>query len=191
MFLPLDESDIGMKALQLHNVFRLIHHSPPLSWSNALGTAAKNMARQLAEQNAQIRDTIPALNISGINFRVYGMRSNLASQVDNTYGENTIKLTNVPYHCDYGVQEATKRWYNQGQHFSFSSPQVDKDTSSFTQVIWKKSKQIGIGCAEKNGLLTHDVYIVALYNSAGNSLPEIRDNVQRHGKTHDVYGDIY
>ena len=182
---------MGLKALQLHNVFRLIHHSPPLTWSNALGAAAKGMARQLAEQNAQIRDTIPALNISGINFRIYGTRSNLASQVDNTYGENTIKLTNVPYHCEYGVEEATKRWYNQGQYFSFSSPQVDKDTSSFTQVVWKKSKQLGIGCAEKNGLLTHDLYIVALYNPAGNSLPEIRDNVQRPGKTRDVYGDIY
>ena len=180
-----------MKALQLHNVFRLIHHSPPLTWSNALGAAAKNLARQLAEQNAQIRDTIPGLNISGMNFRVYGTRSNLGGTIDNTYGENTLKLTNVPYHCDYGVQEATKRWYNQGQHFSFSSPQVDRDTSSFTQLLWKKSKQLGVGCAEKNGLLTHDLYIVALYNPAGNALPEIRDNVQRPGKTHDVYGDIY
>lgn len=149
------------------------------------------MARRLAEQNAQIRGAIPGLNISDISFRVYGTRSNLPSQVDNTYGENTIKLTNVPYHCDHGVQEATKRWYNQGAHFSFSSPEVDKDTSSFTQVVWKKSKQLGVGCAEKHGLLTHDLYIVALYNPSGNSLTDIRDNVQRPGKSRDVYGDIY
>ena len=154
------------------------------------------MARRLAEKNAEIRDEIPAsgnaLNQSEINFRIYGMRSSLAApEVDETYGENAIKISDVPYHCDYGMQEATKRWYNQGQKYSFSSPQVDRDTASFTQVIWKKSRQVGVGCAEKKGLLTHDLYVVALYNPAGNTLAEVRDNVLRPGKTKDVYGDIY
>ena len=151
------------------------------------------MARRLAEQNAQIRDKIPGyiLNQSDINFRFYEMRSNLPTSNDQTYGENAIKIADVPYHCDYGLQEATKRWYNQGQLYSFSSPQVDRKTSSFTQVVWKNSRQLGMGCAEKKGLLTHDLYIVALYNPAGNSLADVRDNVLRPGKTNDVYGDIY
>lgn len=187
-----DEKKIGLEALQLHNVFRLIHHSPPLRWSNALETAAKHIARQLAEQNAQIRDEIPdnAFNQSDINFRVFQMRSRLPIPSDQTYGENAIKISDVPYHCDYGIQEATKRWYNQGKQYSFSSPQVEKKTSSFTQVIWKKSRQLGVGCAERKGLLTHDLYVVALYNPAGNSLADMRDNVQRPGETKDVYGDI-
>ena len=47
--LLIDESKLAEKALQLHNVFRLIHHAPPLHWSNALEAVAKNMARRLAE----------------------------------------------------------------------------------------------------------------------------------------------
>ena len=151
------------------------------------------MARKMAEQNAQVREEIPAnlLNRSDTNFRIYGVRSSLPSSTEETYGENAVKMTDVPYHCDYGVQEATKRWYNQGGQYSFSAPQVDKNTASFTQLIWKNSRQLGVGCAEKKGLLTHDLYVVALYNPAGNAQVDVRDNVLRPGKTRDVYGDVY
>ncbi|XP_046862410.1 Golgi-associated plant pathogenesis-related protein 1-like [Xenia sp. Carnegie-2017] len=144
------------------------------------------MSRQLADKNTLIRDEILELNTSSNKLK---KRSNVANY--GTYGENTIKLSNVPYRCNYGVQEAIKRWYNEGRYFSFSSPQISKDTSPFTQVIWKKSKQLGIGCAERNGLLIHDLYVVALYNPAGNTLIEVRENVRKPGKVNNVYRDVY
>lgn len=62
--------------------------------------------------------------------------------------------------------------------YDFVSAQPE-NAGHFSQVVWKASKEFGIGRAAEmhNGLLC--TYIVARYRPAGNFLGEFRDNVQQ------------
>ena len=65
--------------------------------------------------------------------------------------------------------------YNEVCEFNFNNPGWDGRTGHFTQVVWKKSVELGIGKAVSRGC----TYVVARYKPAGNVLNNFRQNVAK------------
>lgn len=157
------------KGFESTNSFRAIHRSPPLKWSDKLAARAQKLAYQMA-----LNGSIQAPGIDQL-------------------GENRAKLSAVNYDCEMAGEEATRIWYSQGSHYSYSDPRLNSDTDSFTQMIWKTTREVGMGCAQRKGSVTNEIYVVSLYYPSGNLEASLRDNVldpKRDG-TKDVYATIY
>lgn len=52
-----------IKALQAHNKYRTLHHSPPLNWSQGLAAEANRIAQRLATQSMLVGKQDSALNL--------------------------------------------------------------------------------------------------------------------------------
>lgn len=151
-----------------HNNFRVLHHVAPLKWSDKLAIQAQKLAYKMA-----LKGTI---QVPGIDL----------------FGENRAKLSAVNFDCETAGEEATKIWYNQGGNYSFADPRLNSNTDSFTQVIWKETRDIGMGCAQRKGTLSNDIFVVALYYPPGNSPRALRQNVISPSKNvNDAYSSIF
>jgi len=157
------------RGFEAANSFRAMHHSPPLKWSDKLAARAQKLAYQMA-----LNGSIQAPGVDQL-------------------GENRAKLSAVNYDCEMAGEEASRIWYSQGSHYSYSDPRLNSDTDSFTQLIWKNTREIGMGCAQRKGSVTNEIYVVALYYPSGNSELSLRENVldpKKIGRK-DVYATIY
>lgn len=164
---PVDLETFAEKGLQAHNHYRQEHHSSNLRWSDELATQAEKMAYDMA-------------------MRGIVQRSEVASSMG--YGENVAKITGVPFNDAGSV--ATDIWYSESRNYSYSYPRVTPQTDAFTQMIWKGTKEIGMGCAKD--VATNDLYVVALYRPPGNDRKFLRENVINTGTmTQDVYATIF
>ena len=170
-------SKFASAALDAHNKFRKFHHSPALVWSDALAAQATKIAQGLIRTFSQ------------------GSKRSEVSDDENSesVGENVEKLFGVNFGCDRSAAiEATKNWYGEGEKFSYSYPHIQEKTSSFTQLVWSKTKRLGMGCAMRRGLLNNDVIVVALYSPPGNIDGAVTRNVLAPGhSTGDVYSNIF
>lgn len=152
----------------------MLHNASPLTWSDGLARQAEKVAYDLAKHSSNSK------------------RSQVAME---TVGENVESLYSVNYGCDAKAAiEAVSRWYKEGDEFSYAYPHLSEKTNSFTQLVWKDSTKVGMGCALKKGLLTNDVFVVALYSPPGNVKDDVVHNVLRSGhiaaQKDDVYSDI-
>lgn len=155
-------------GFQEHNTFRAIHHVPSLKWSDKLAVQAQKLAYQMA-----LKGTI---QVPGLDL----------------FGENRAKLSAVNFDCETAGEEATKIWYNQGNNYSYADPRLNSNTDSFTQVIWKGTRNVGMGCAQRKGTLSSDIFVVALYYPPGNSPRALRQNVISPSKNvNDAYSSIF
>lgn len=151
-----------------HNNFRALHHVSPLKWSDKLSIQAQKLAYKMA-----LKGTI---QIPGIDL----------------FGENRAKLSAVNFDCETAGEEATKIWYNQGGNYSYADPRLNSNTDSFTQVIWKGTRDVGMGCAQRKGTLSNDIFVVALYYPPGNSPRALRQNVVSPNRNvNDAYSSIF
>lgn len=151
-----------------HNNFRTLHHVAPLKWSDKLAIQAQKLAYKMA-----LKGTI---QVPGIDL----------------FGENRARLSAVNFDCETAGEEATKIWYNQGSNYSFADPRLNSNTDSFTQVIWKGTRDVGMGCAQRKGTLSNDIFVVALYYPPGNSPRALRENVVSPNKNvNDAYSSIF
>ena len=62
--------------------------------------------------------------------------------------------------------------------FKFSNPD-NKQARSFTQVVWKKSKKIGVGHAVTRKNNTICTYVIAIYKPSGNVIGNFEENVSQ------------
>lgn len=158
----------------MHNRYRMLHHAPPLSWSDKLAKQAEQVAYDLAKK------------------RTDSKRSEILM---DTVGENVERLFSVSYNCDgRAAIEAVDRWYKESNDYSFAYHHLTEKTNSFTQLVWKGTTTFGMGCALRKGLLTNDVFVVALYSPPGNVKEEVGTNVLRSGELKqkdDVYSNIF
>ncbi|XP_068747822.1 Golgi-associated plant pathogenesis-related protein 1-like [Montipora capricornis] len=142
-----DPIEFAGTALNTHNRYRLYHHAQPLKWSDKLSSQANKIAYQMAQQ---FRKTI---------LKRFGVPD------EETVGENVEKFLGVDFSCDStAAMKATDKWYQQNKNYSYNYPHIQDDTSSFTQLVWKSSRFLGMGCAIRKGLLANDVFVVALYS---------------------------
>jgi uncharacterized protein YkwD len=163
----LDLESFAEKGLNAHNKYRVLHHSQNLKWSDDLATQAEKMAYDMA-----MKGTIE--------------KSTVASALG--YGENVAKITGTTF--NKAGEEATNLWYAEVGNYSYSDPRLSPRTDSFTQVVWKGTTKLGMGCARD--LQTNDLYVVALYDPKGNDPVGLRSNVlNKGGVTQDVYASIF
>ncbi|KAM7351071.1 Golgi-associated plant pathogenesis-related protein 1-like, partial [Cochliomyia hominivorax] len=87
----------------------------------------------------------------------------------NRFGENIF------YTSDQQIegQEPVVYWYNGIKDYDFQRPGYSPATAGFTQVIWKNSKQLGVGIAK----FGYSTYVVCNYDPKGNILDKYSENV--------------
>ncbi|TGZ68172.1 hypothetical protein CRM22_004407 [Opisthorchis felineus] len=145
------DTELNTQAIALHNQFREKHGSPPLVYDAKLAQTAQNWAEQLAQTKC--------------------MRH---SDMD-TYGEN-LAYKGAWENATITGEEATKSWYAQGDYHDFNES-FTYETSYFSQLIWKGSKNVGFGRAvSEDG---EAAYIVAHYFPKGNIRSVFSNNVPK------------
>eukprot|EP01006_Ploeotia_vitrea_P006278 TRINITY_DN12705_c0_g1_i1.p1 TRINITY_DN12705_c0_g1~~TRINITY_DN12705_c0_g1_i1.p1 ORF type:complete len:604 (+),score=64.79 TRINITY_DN12705_c0_g1_i1:44-1855(+) len=138
---------LGQQALRRHNELRELHGSPPLVWSEQLADSAQQWAEKCVHEQFLRHDPI---------------KSDQAGE----YGECVFSSgTTTPT-----GSEVTDSWFDERVQYT---PGVG---NHFSQVMWKGTRQLGIGVAvNKRG----QYYVVARYRPPGNvGLPStFPDNV--------------
>ncbi|CAL8405594.1 unnamed protein product [Arctogadus glacialis] len=124
--------------LTTHNTYRQMHQSPPLTMTKDLNESAQSWANHLLD--------IGHLEHSGKGENTYCM-----------FSSAPINLTG---------KEAVESWYGEVKDYEYNSPGPGpKDTTGhFTQVVWKETKEVGVGLATDS----KRVFVVAQYRPAGN-----------------------
>uniref|UniRef100_A0A1B6C4Z3 SCP domain-containing protein n=1 Tax=Clastoptera arizonana TaxID=38151 RepID=A0A1B6C4Z3_9HEMI len=141
--------DFAKDMLKLHNEYRAKHGVPPLTLNSTISDYAQAWANSLADKN------------------VFMHRSN------NMYGENLFWSSgsaSAKVTCD--------SWYGEEANYNYNVEPFKSGASfssgHFTQMVWKESKQLGVGRAiGKNGAY----YIVANYSPRGNIINRFNSNV--------------
>lgn len=137
------------ETLTAHNRYRDLHGVNKLKMNDALNNAAQKWADHLAKTGKFQHSTA------------------------EDYGENLCSHYSSAGTA-YSGNEVTDYWYSEIQKYDFKSKDFKKGTGHFTQVVWKGSKEFGIGKA-----ITKDnkVIIVGQYKPAGNLLGTFHENV--------------
>ena len=125
--------------LRSHNYYRSQVGVPALSWSSSLAGKAQRWANYLASNN-QFKHSGP--------------------------GENLWKGTSGAYSYSQmvGSWGAEKRYFKRGYFPNVSTTGNWRDVGHYTQVIWRKTTQLGCGGATGGGYY----YLVCHYNPVGN-----------------------
>ncbi|XP_034254783.1 uncharacterized protein LOC117653301 isoform X1 [Thrips palmi] len=151
--------DLAQEGLRLHNEYRRQHGVAALRLSPRLCEYARDWARTLAREDR------------------------FAHRPDGRYGENIFCAwspdsgTGAPGSSSrVGAKEACDTWYKEIKEHPFGQEPRLLKSGHFSQMIWKESKELGMGFARsKNGR----TIIVANYHPRGNYIGQFADNVPR------------
>ena len=135
----------GKEALEAHNRFRAAHQAPSLTWSSALARDAEAWAKQIAREGRLRHD-------------------------DTKDGENVFMV----FGREIDGADAVNSWYSEVKNYDFCKPGFQSNTGHFTQVVWKGSKELGIGKAKS---ADGKVFVVGRYRPAGNNMRAFEENV--------------
>lgn len=135
----------GKEALEAHNNFRKAHQAPPLMWSSALARDAEAWAKQIAREGRLRHD-------------------------DTKDGENVFMV----FGREIDGSDAVNSWYSEVKDYDFVKSGYQSNTGHFTQVVWKGSKELGIGRAKS---VDGKVFVVGRYRPAGNNMRAFKENV--------------
>ncbi|XP_029468794.1 uncharacterized protein LOC115097266 isoform X2 [Rhinatrema bivittatum] len=131
--------DFVQDFLKANNAYRLRHGAKPLTLNQKMSHEAQKWAEHLLQ--------LKTLKHS-----------------DTSYGENIWAKTGGPSTTLNG-QEVADTWYKEETNYDFSNPDYQANTGHFTQMVWRSSKEVGVGKATNGkGMFI----VVALYNPTGN-----------------------
>jgi uncharacterized protein YkwD len=135
-------------ALQYHNEARREVGTPNLVWSKDLSLYAQQWADYLANNGCQFKH------------RGSGDRNG------KNYGENIAYSS-----AGYSLLEGSKAWYSEIQKFQNVTLNGTNwyDTGHYTQMVWRNTKEVGMGLAKCSNGAT---IVVANYNPPGNYMGE-------------------
>lgn len=141
-------SSFEQAVLAEHNRLRARHSAQPLKLNPAISRYAQEWANNLAARNTMQH------------------RSN------NKYGENLYACFG---RANVAGEDAVRSWYDEIKDYRFGQPSPGNfsQVGHFTQVVWKESRELGVGIA-KTG---NNVYIVCNYDPPGNFMGEYATNV--------------
>lgn len=142
------------EVIRCHNDYRQKHGAQPLRHSPELSTQAQRWAEVLAQTNT--------------------FKHSSASIRGESLGENiAMKWSSRPQDT-YSGQEVTDQWYSEIKLYRFGGEPRNLSAGHFTQVVWKGSREIGVGKARsKDG----KILVVANYRPAGNVIGRFSENV--------------
>ncbi|CAB3988067.1 Hypothetical predicted protein [Paramuricea clavata] len=155
-----DYEEFKEEALKMHNEYRRRHNAVALTWSDSLAKKAHNLASKLLDAT----------------------RTNFKRELEKQ-GENIAILS---YSTKDIAKQAVEKWYTEITKFSFTSPSIKPETRDFTQIIWKNSKELGMGFVHTPD--KKKTLVIALYSPTGNDEHKLRENLNT---VHDdPYADI-
>jgi len=131
------------------NIQRVKHGVQPLVLDAGLSKISQAYAEKLAK--------LDTMKHSGNKWQGNSLGENLAM----AYPKMTADM-------------AANMWYNEIKNYNWASPAFQGNTGHFTQVVWKGSKQVGVGIAKSK---KNNWYVVANYYPAGNNYNQFRANV--------------
>jgi len=134
--------------LRSHNNYRKRHASHPLKWNTKLEEKAREAAEDAAKTN-----TLRSVDMSNV-------------------GQNMAAMTGGELMGD----KVSSMWYEEEEGYNYNSPGFSSSTGSFTQLVWKESRDIGIGRAFGSKGQT---FVIALYQPPGNIRGQYEQNVSR------------
>ena len=140
-------------AINQHNYYRKLFNSPSLTLNNDLIAYSQNFANEMS-----IKDN--------------DSHSNCIWKDNLIIGESILSSNKF-----FTGKEMTNIFYDEMKYYDFDKSICETKASRFTQMIWKKTKEVGFGIAfsKKSG----KYYAVANYYPTGNSLGEYKDNVEK------------
>lgn len=142
---PLNKTE----CVEWHNRYRKIHQAPDVKWSNTVAGHAQSWADDLANRDA-----------------FEHAKSRFGE------GENMYKSGGD---SDYSCRNAIKAFYNEEQYYDYDAAKYSSKAGHFTQVVWIKSTEIGVGKAMTGSGAT---ILVFRYNPSGNYLGSFAENVK-------------
>lgn len=116
-------SGFEMECLNAHNEYRLKHQVPALKLNKKLCKYAEEWAKLLAS------------------------RGIMSHRTNSEYGENIFCLWSTNSTGVVSGREPVDNWYNEVNKHVFGKEPTTLRTGHFTQVVWKDSKEIGVGIA--------------------------------------------
>ena len=147
-------NDFIQRIKNLHDDLRKKYHSQPLNYENEeLNDLAKIYAKELMlnEEKAKYKTNIYKGDILGESVIISDLK-------------DPIKFLNA--------------WQEEGENYDFQNNKFSKNASHFTQIIWKDTKDIGIGFFPDKYKKEIEKYcIVIFYYPPGNILGNFKQNV--------------
>ncbi|CAF4187103.1 unnamed protein product [Rotaria sp. Silwood2] len=162
------------EVLEAHNYYRDLHCAPPLQLDNKLSRSAQIFAEELASKNQFYHS-----NTKGVGENLY-MAS--GSNVDSLTGKlsSNQQISSSFSYANIAGDAPVTDWYNEIEQYDFDYPGFSGATGHFTQVVWKISKNLGVGIAYTSE--GDSVYVVAQYTPPGNYQDQFPDNVFPEGQ---------
>eukprot|EP00916_Digyalum_oweni_P019550 GHVL01032535.1.p1 GENE.GHVL01032535.1~~GHVL01032535.1.p1 ORF type:complete len:247 (+),score=27.83 GHVL01032535.1:74-814(+) len=152
---PQTMDDFHKDCLQAHNEKRKLHGADKLKLASDLSKHAQQWAEDLAA----------AGKFEHSRCQVGGDR----------VGENIACSWASPIGADYTGDEVVDQWYSEIKKHDYSSDGA-MSSGHFTQVVWKGSKELGVGKA-KDG--KGKCIVVCNYRPAGNMIGDYKANVAK------------
>ncbi|XP_053687305.1 Golgi-associated plant pathogenesis-related protein 1-like [Sabethes cyaneus] len=137
------------EVLNEHNRLRAQHSAPPLALSRSLCKYAQDWAQNIASRNR------------------------LQHRTERKYGENLYAQFGK---TQIAGADAVQSWYQERKDYTYGQPDPGSNFTKvghFTQVVWKGSRELGVGMAV-NG---RNVFVVCNYDPAGNYKNQYAQNV--------------
>ncbi|KAG7242064.1 hypothetical protein INR49_024110 [Caranx melampygus] len=134
-----ESKQFSEEVLRCHNEYRRKHQAPPLKLNRKLSREAARYAESLASTRI--------------------LKHSVESSKGN-YGEN---LAWASY--NQSGKEVADRWYDEVKQYNFNRPGFSSGTGHFTAMVWKSTKEMGVGKAIASD---GSSFVVARYLPAGN-----------------------
>jgi hypothetical protein len=162
------EGGFDTTLVRLHvNVYRQIHHSPPVVYHTGQASLAQASADRLL--------------ISG----TYEPKA-------RSEGENVLVFNSIDDDATNLVKTAVDSWYSEFNNYDFTQPGVTTiKTEKFTRLVWKSTRRIGAGIACSSATGNKTVVVVMRFDPPGNRINMFSANVLPSGVEHLVLDDFY
>ena len=146
--------NFALNAIKRHNVVRACHNANPLKFNCEIMKISQDYSKHLAND-------VGSLIHSKHTFHGDYMGENLA-YVWNSGSPSGETPTNM--------------WYSEIKYYDYNNPGFSMDTGHFTQVVWKASKEFGIGvaCAKNECYMTGNYYPGGNFGSNSNYAKEVQ-----------------
>ncbi|CAH1785821.1 unnamed protein product [Owenia fusiformis] len=141
---PQSMKDFIDDVVKSHNSYRKKHGVSSLKHNKSMSEHAQNWAEHLIASDT--------------------FQHNQGTFKGEKLGEN-IGNKWSSYGADYTGEEVTKQWYDEEPKFTYGAEPSVLSAGHFSQVIWKGSKEIGVGKAKSD---SGKVIVVCNYKPAGN-----------------------
>lgn len=148
-------NDFELECLKAHNEYRTRHGVLPLKLNKRLCRYAEEWAKVIAARGVLVH------------------RSN------SQYGENIFCSWSSPNTSVVITgREPVENWYSEESAHVYGKEPATLKTGHFTQVVWKDSRELGVGVARNR---SGQVFVVANYDPPGNYIGSFAKNVPPQG----------